>query len=229
MIQLVRAAAIAAIAAVAVDPAVSRADAGGDARVPRQILLAGIDTPVDPAAAGTGPDSPAASSGAFDAARTDLGEDDDLAAKDRTRSRAARTADEQTSPADKLPDPLRGSQPIDPSATGPDAAAMLAKLLPPRTDSPADWQAPLEPLHFCGEPRLLPPCVPLPPCHPSEPPWPYDLVGVRGAPTCGPIYRGPCVPRTGSHDDGPLPRVHRVHDRLFDWFYNSRLSGFQGH
>jgi hypothetical protein len=21
------------------------------------------------------------------------------------------------------------------------------------------------------------------------------------------------------HDDGPLPRVHRVHDRFFDWFY----------
>lgn len=104
--------------------------------------------------------------------------------------------------------------------TGQKAEQIVAKLLSPRTDSWADWRAPLEPLHRCGEPRLLPPrCVPPPPCHPAEPPHPYDLVGAVGEPTAGPIYRGPCCPRTGSHDDGPLPRVHRVHDRLFDWFY----------
>ncbi|MFM7244578.1 MAG: hypothetical protein ACKO40_10480 [Planctomycetaceae bacterium] len=80
----------------------------------------------------------------------------------------------------------------------------------------------VEPLHHCGEPRLLPTCVPPPPCHPSQPPQPFDLVGVRGAPTCGPIYRGPCAPRTGTHDDEPLPRVHRVHDRMVDWFYAPR-------
>lgn len=104
--------------------------------------------------------------------------------------------------------------------TGQKAEQIVARLLAPRTDSWADWRAPLEPLHHCGEPRLLPPrCVPPPPCHPAEPPHPYDLVGASGEPTAGPIYRGPCCPRTGTHDDGPLPRVHRVHDRLFDWFY----------
>ena len=120
------------------------------------------------------------------------------------------------------PDPLAGSPWIDPATTGPDAEAILATLLPPRSDAPFDWVAPLEPLHACGEPRVLPPCVPPPPCHPALPPQPLDLVGMRGTPTCGPIYGGPCAPRTGSHDDGRLPRMHRVHDRLFDWFYRSR-------
>jgi len=120
------------------------------------------------------------------------------------------------------PDPLAGSPWIDPATTGPDAETILATLLPPRSDEPLDWVAPLEPLHACGEPRLLPPCVPPPPCHPALPPSPFDLVGVRGAPTCGPIYAGPCAPRTGSHDDGRLPRLHRVPDRLFDWFYRTR-------
>ena len=100
--------------------------------------------------------------------------------------------------------------------------ARLEAMLPPRTDSPADWQAGLEPLHSCGEPRLLPPCVPPPPCHPANPPRPFDLIGVAGMPTRGPIYRGPCQPRTGTHDCGPLPRVHRAHDRAFDWFYRAK-------
>jgi hypothetical protein len=104
----------------------------------------------------------------------------------------------------------------------PDPGDVLARLLPPRSDTPAAWQGGLEPLHFCGEPRLLPTCVPPPPCHPALPPHPFDLVGMPGAPTCGPIYRGPCAPRTGSRDDGPHPRIHRVHDRLFDWFYAPR-------
>jgi len=123
-------------------------------------------------------------------------------------------------------DPLRGTEKIDPATTGPDAMAATAALLPPRTDTAFDWRAPLEPLHHCGEPRLLPTCVPPPPCHPSLPPHPFDLVGVRGGPTCGPIYRGPCAPRTGSRDDGPHPRLHRVHDRLFDWFYTPRTPIF---
>ncbi|MFM7107600.1 MAG: hypothetical protein ACKOZU_03210 [Planctomycetaceae bacterium] len=120
------------------------------------------------------------------------------------------------------PDPLAGSPWVDPATEGPDAERILASLLPPRSDSPADWSAPLEPLHDCGEPRVLEPCVPPPPCHPALPPQPFDLVGVRGDPTCGPIYGGPCAPRTGSHDAGRLPRLHRVPDRLFDWFYRSR-------
>jgi hypothetical protein len=95
----------------------------------------------------------------------------------------------------------------------------MAKMLKPRSDSWADWYAPLEPLHRCGEPMALPPCVPPPPCHPSMPPAPYDLVGVKGVPSCGPIYEGPCRPRTGTHDDCPHPRIHRVYDRFFDAFY----------
>jgi hypothetical protein len=114
------------------------------------------------------------------------------------------------------------AKPGDTAAPQPDPGDVLAKLLPPRTDSASDWYAPLEPLHRCGEPRLLPTCVPPPPCHPALPPRPYDLVGMPGAPTCGPIYRGPCAPRTGTHDNGPHPRIHRIHDRAFDWFYAPR-------
>lgn len=126
------------------------------------------------------------------------------------------------SAADTIPDPLKGTQQIDPATTGVDAEKVLQRMLPPRSDAPADWNAGIEPLHDCGEPRLLTPCVPPPPCHPSQPPRPYDLVGVRGMPTCGPRYRGPCDPRTGSHDNAHLPRVHRWHDRLFDWFYTAK-------
>ncbi len=84
------------------------------------------------------------------------------------------------------------------------------------------WAATVECLYGPGEPRVLPPCVPPPPCDPSHPSNPYDLVGVAGVPTCGPIYGGPCDPRTGTHDDLPFWRLHRVHDRLFDWFYRSK-------
>ena len=99
---------------------------------------------------------------------------------------------------------------------------ILARTLPLRSDRAGDWLAGAEPLHQCGEPRWIEPCIPLPPCHPSHPPHPYDLVGVAGDPTCGPIYRGPCCPRTGTHDDGPLPRLHWVNDRLFDAFYQTK-------
>jgi len=99
---------------------------------------------------------------------------------------------------------------------------ILARTLPLRSDRAGDWLAGSEPLHQCGEPRWIEPCIPLPPCHPSHPPHPYDLVGVAGDPTCGPIYRGPCCPRTGTHDDGPHPRFHRVSDRLFDAFYKTK-------
>ena len=99
---------------------------------------------------------------------------------------------------------------------------ILARTLPLRSDRPGDWLAGAEPLDACGEPRWIEPCIPLPPCHPSHPPLPYDLVGVAGDPTCGPIYRGPCCPRTGTHEDGPLPRLHWVNDRLFDAFYRAK-------
>ncbi|MFM8736032.1 MAG: hypothetical protein ACKOC8_12680 [Pirellulales bacterium] len=124
------------------------------------------------------------------------------------------------------PDPLTGTEAIDPSVTWTPAADGVASMLPPRSDTAADWIAPLDPLHFCGEPRLLPTCVPPPPCHPALPPQPHDLVGTRGKPTPGPIYRGPCAPRAGSGDCRPCPRAHRVHDRLFDWFYNPRTPIF---
>jgi len=93
--------------------------------------------------------------------------------------------------------------------------------LPPRTDTPSDWIAVVEPLYGPCEPRALSPCVPPPPCHPAEPPHPYDLIGVGGEPSCGPIYRGPCEPRAGSHSAGLLP-LRRIYDRLFDWFYTPK-------
>lgn len=99
---------------------------------------------------------------------------------------------------------------------------ILAWTLPPRSDRPRDWLAGAEALHRCGEPRWIEPCIPPPPCHPSHPPAPWDLLGVAGDPTCGPIYGGPCCPRTGSHDGGPHPTLHRLHDRLFDAFYRSK-------
>jgi hypothetical protein len=124
------------------------------------------------------------------------------------------------------PDPLAGTEKIDPAVTSSVADDTVARLLPPRSDTAADWNAGLEPLHFCGEPRLLPTCVPPPPCHPALPPQPFDLVGMQGKPTAGPIYRGPCCPRTGSRDCGPCPRAHRLHDRAFDWFYSPRTPIF---
>ena len=201
---------------------------GEDAVAPRgtsatRIVLVGVDTPSDPGfTPGSTADSPAESSGPFDASRGDIGEDDDLGAANGPAGRKQRRNrdPDEASLAEKFADPLKGTDRIDPAMTGPDAAAAIAKLLPPRTDTAADWIALLEPIHWCGEPRTLPTCVPPPPCHPSCPPQPFDLVGNRGCPTCGPIYRGPCAPRTGSHDAGPMPHLHRAHDRLFDRFYN---------
>jgi hypothetical protein len=188
----------------------------GVERVPRMIKLAGVDTPGDPAfTPPSAADSPAESSGPFDTTRGDLGEDDDIAAGKAKRRAAA----ERRQAADKIPDPLRGTPKIGPEVTGRDALALLSKLLPGRSDSPYDWYAPVEPLHVGCEPYALPPCVPPPPCHPSEPPQPYDLVGIRGVPSGGPIYRGPCEPRTGTHDHCHFPWYHRLHDRFVDHFY----------
>jgi len=116
-------------------------------------------------------------------------------------------------------DPLAGTPAIRPETTGIDALKVFDKLLPGRSDTPFDWYAPVEPLHRPCEPRALSPCIPPPPCHPSEPPDPYDLVGVVGWPSCGPIYRGPCEPRTGTPHDGMFAWYHRLHDRFFDHFY----------
>lgn len=128
-------------------------------------------------------------------------------------------ADEDERTSTVPADPLRGTPMIDPQATGEDALAILATLLPGRSDTPYDWHAPVEPLHGPCEPRALPPCVPPPPCHPSDPPRPYDLVGMVGWPSGGPIYRGPCEPRTGKHDDCHCAWYHRLHDRFVDHFY----------
>lgn len=126
---------------------------------------------------------------------------------------------EQTSAKAPLPDPLRGTPAIKPETTGVDALKVLDRLLPGRSDTPYDWNAPVEPLHRPCEPRMLPPCVPPPPCHPSAPPNPRDLVGVSGRPSCGPIYGGPCAPRAGTPHEGPFAWYHRLHDRFFDHFY----------
>jgi len=132
---------------------------------------------------------------------------------------AGKAADRPGRGLDKLADPLKGTPQIAADKTGQPAEKVLARMLKPRSDSWADWNAPLEPLHRCGEPRALPPCVPPPPCHPSLPPAAYDLVGLQGEPSCGPIYEGPCAPRTGTHDNCPHPHLHRLSDRFFDLFY----------
>lgn len=119
-------------------------------------------------------------------------------------------------------DPLAGSPITDPAATGQNVETIFASLLPPRSDSPLDWIAGPEPLHHCNEPRALTPCVPPPPCHPAEPPAVYDLVGAEGAPSCGPIYGGPCQPRAGTRGSGLLARLHWIPDRLFDLFYTAK-------
>lgn len=186
-------------------------------RVPRLIALAGVDSPGDPGfTPSSAADSPAESSGPFDATRGDVGEDDDIGNSSR---QARRRAAEREAVAGRVPDPLRGTPHLSPDATGKDAMTILAKMLPGRSDSPYDWYAPVESLHEGCEPYALPPCVPPPPCHPSEPPQPYDLVGVHGTPTGGPIYRGPCAPRTGTHDHCRFAWYHRFSDRLFDCFY----------
>lgn len=155
--------------------------------------------------------------------------DDVIGSESQTESRAARgssaitrVATDASSATDRLPDPLAGTEQIAVDSTGPDAETILARLLPPRSDSWSDWSSGLEPLHACGEPRALAPCVPPPPCHPANPPQPLDLVGVHGTPSCGPIYSGPCAPRTGTHDDAHLPWLHRAYDRFFDCFYRTK-------
>ncbi len=137
-------------------------------------------------------------------------------------SKASEPADDgvtQAAAETAVPDPLKGTPAIKPETTGIDALKVLDTLLPGRSDTPYDWYAAVEPLHQPCEPRALPPCVPPPPCHPSEPPNPYDLVGMAGWPSCGPIYRGPCEPRTGTPHDGMFAWYHRLHDRFFDHFY----------
>jgi hypothetical protein len=218
-----------ALAAVATRPTPAAEEADLDAvpeqrRVSRLIELVGVDTPADPGAASpSSANSPTESSGPFDAVRADLGDDDDLSAQAaRRRDRQQRMSEQQRKAEDavgKLPDPLKGTPLMSPEKTGSDANKILVKMLKPRTDSWADWNAPVEPLHQCGEPRALPPCVPPPPCHPSMPPAPYDLVGAEGVPSGGPIYEGPCRPRTGTHDNCPHPHLHRLYDRFFDCFY----------
>jgi len=223
--DLLAATALVAAATQSIPAADEMANRQESRQVPRLITLVGVDTPGDPGfTPPSAADSPTESSGPFDAVRGDLGEDDDLSASSRLRGRSRRRqATEQITPIDealeKIPDPLKGTPRMSPEKTGQAADKVLAKMLPLRSDSWADWSAPLEPLHRCGEPRALPPCVPPPPCHPSMPPAPFDLVGVQGVPSCGPIYDGPCQPRTGTHDNAPRPHLHRLADRFFDAFY----------
>jgi len=202
------------------DPAAGSPRGAAQPRAARVILVS--DAVGDPGfTPDTAADSPTESSGAFDSPRGDLGSDADLA-KPTARGRRRRLPPGAPSPADRLPDPLAGTPRIDPDATGIDAERAIATMLPPRTDTPGDWLAPLDPLHECGEPRALPPCVPPPPCHPADPPAPYDLVGVRGVASRGPIYRGPCAPRAATKHEGPWGWLHALHDRCVDAFYTPR-------
>jgi hypothetical protein len=130
-------------------------------------------------------------------------------------------------PAAAAPDEtVERGEPVDPNQTGfevpPDATpqSLLEELVPDRSDAPADWFAPLERLYHCGEPRILCPLVPPPPCHPAQPPAPYDLVGVPGSPSSGPLYEGPCNPRAGSRDHCRWPTLRRLHDSFVDRFYS---------
>jgi len=171
------------------------------------------DEPVaGPAGASAGADAPRAAAAARDAEA----EREAQAA----RTEAAREKSLLESTSTRSPNWQLDKRMLPNDTTGKNAEKILARMLKPRTDSWADWSAPLEPLHQCGEPRALPPrCVPPPPCHPSQPPHPYDLIGVAGEPSCGPIYDGPCAPRTGTHDHCPHHRARRAYDRFFDWFY----------
>lgn len=175
-----------------------------------------VDDPgFSPEARVDNPDAP----GAFDRPRGDLGADNDLSAQATPGGRSQRRFPANPPAITYPPDPLAGTPKIDPAETAKNAERMLLQMLPPRTDSLADWYAPVECLHEPCEPYALPPCVPPPPCHPSEPPQPFDLVGARGVPTGGPIYAGPCCPRTGSHDHCRHPHAHRLRDWFFDCFY----------
>lgn len=124
------------------------------------------------------------------------------------------------------PDVVERGEAADPNQTGfevsPDATAqsLLEELVPGRSDTPSDWYAPRERLYQCGEPRILCPLVPPPPCHPTQPPAAYDLVGVAGSPTGGPLYEGPCSPRAGSRDHCRWPTLRRLHDACVDCFYS---------
>ena len=134
-------------------------------------------------------------------------------AADSTAEPVAAPRPEQRAGGRRLPPPIAAD------ARPANVDALLAKMLPARSDTLADWQAGAPCLHHRGEPRILPPCIPPAPCHPAYPPYPADLVGARGLPTCGPRYQGPCQPRLGTHDQGPLPRLHAVCDAAFDAFY----------
>jgi len=198
-------------------------------RLPAKIALAGLDTPGDPGfTPSSAADSPAESSGPFDSSRGDIGEDDNISEKSPATKGFGkhpvrrRLDSSEPSPADRISDPLRGSPQISPDTTGVDAATILATMLPKRSDSPSDWYAPLECLHSPGEPCALSSCVPPPPCHPSLPPRPYDLIGVRGTPSGGPIYRGPCNGRASTDDDCHVSYAHRVWDRCVDFFYTPK-------
>lgn len=180
------------------------------------VLAALAAAPVPAADDAAPPAKPADAAPAGAAARGSEAAREAAAARDEAAREKALLDGTSTRPPDWKLD--KGMLPND--TTGQSAEKILARVLKPRSDSWADWSAPLEPLHQCGEPRALPPrCVPPPPCHPSQPPHPFDLVGVAGEPSGGPIYAGPCAPRTGTHDHCPHHRARRAYDRFFDWFY----------
>lgn len=133
-------------------------------------------------------------------------------AVDAPRPAASR---QSVSTAGRRPPPIEATANPNPASV----ELLLSRMLPARSDAPADWFAGPDPLHDPCEPRFLVPCIPPAPCHPASAPCPADLIGVRGSPTCGPRYRGPCEPRLGTHDHAHLPRLHALGDAAFDCFY----------
>ena len=79
----------------------------------------------------------------------------------------------------------------------------LNQLAAQRSDCPSDWQTHSDTRYRCEEPRILYPTVPPPPCHPTQSPSQFDLVGITGIRTHGPLCNGPRCRRVGSRDGCP--------------------------
>ncbi|MBT6054628.1 MAG: hypothetical protein HOH16_04260 [Planctomycetaceae bacterium] len=97
----------------------------------------------------------------------------------------------------------------------------LNQVVPQRSDSPSDWQTHSDARYRIGEPRILCPTVPPPLYHPTQSPSQFDLVGITGIPTHGPLCNGPCYRRVGSRDGAPWPIARHIQNAFTNYFYSS--------